>query len=58
MNKKLLAENEILKDNLARIHNELIDILNVRKEIYQKRKFFNDGDMELESEEIGLNQFK
>ena len=34
INKKLLAENEILKDNLARIHNELIDILNVRKEIY------------------------
>ena len=64
INKKLQIENETLKDNLMRIHQELNDILAIRKEIFIKRRKIDYGDdyaqnfpSELEKPEQSMIQF-
>ena len=44
VNKKLQLENETLKDHLSRIHQELNEILSIRKEVYLRRRKIDYGE--------------
>jgi hypothetical protein len=55
----------VLKENLIRIHNELNEILSIRKEVFLKRRKIDYGEeymqnipMELERPEQSMIQFK
>lgn len=41
---KLLRENDILKESLSSLHKELQDMLNIRKEIYIRRRKIEMGE--------------
>ncbi|EAS03387.1 afadin- and alpha-actinin-binding protein (macronuclear) [Tetrahymena thermophila SB210] len=59
---KLLRENDILKESLSSLHKELQDMLNIRKEIYIRRRKIELGedyiDNQSEISEINLLPFK
>lgn len=44
INNKLQKENEGLRENLIKIHNELNEILQIRKDVFIKRRKIDFGD--------------
>lgn len=61
LRQKLVSENQVLKDNLAQIHKDLNDMLQVRKEIYIRRKKIEMGEEysdEVENQEFNLLPIK
>ncbi|CAD8095959.1 unnamed protein product [Paramecium sonneborni] len=62
VNNKLLKENEQLRENLVKIHNELGEILQIRRNVYIKRKKIDFGNesipQELENPQQNMHQFK
>ncbi|CAD8171925.1 unnamed protein product [Paramecium octaurelia] len=62
VNNKLLRENEQLRENLIKIHNELGEILQIRREVYIKRRKIDFGDenipQELDNPLQNMHQFK
>lgn len=41
---RLLGENEILRQNLATVQKELVDLMNLKKELFFKRRRIEYGD--------------
>ncbi|CAD8181007.1 unnamed protein product [Paramecium pentaurelia] len=62
VNNKLLRENEQLRENLVKIHNELGEILQIRRDVYIKRRKIDFGDenipSELDNPQQNMHQFK
>lgn len=62
VNNKLLRENEQLRENLIKIHNEMGEILQIRREVYIKRRKIDFGDenipQELDNPQQSMHQFK
>ncbi|CAK89520.1 unnamed protein product (macronuclear) [Paramecium tetraurelia] len=62
INNKLLRENEQLRENLVKIHNELGEILQIRRDVYIKRRKIDFGDEnippELDNPQQNMHQFK
>ncbi|CAD8195024.1 unnamed protein product [Paramecium octaurelia] len=62
INNKLLRENEQLRENLVKIHNELGEILQIRRDVYIKRRKIDFGDenipQELDNPQQNMHQFK
>ncbi|CAD8096266.1 unnamed protein product [Paramecium sonneborni] len=62
VNNKLLRENEQLRENLVKIHYELGEILQIRRDVFIKRRkldFGNDNiPQELENPQQNMHQFK
>ncbi|CAK59020.1 unnamed protein product (macronuclear) [Paramecium tetraurelia] len=62
VNNKLLRENEQLRENLVKIHTELGEILQIRRDVYIKRRKIDFGDEnippELDNPQQNMHQFK